>query len=919
MKPLAAPRTPCSAKDRLRPPPGPARPPLARRAALAHASAAWTPAARAIAGQAGRRLSAAGVAFPRFWLYERALTYSETLIHALANASRPGAKCVFAPVRTAPPPMSFPPVNPALDRALAAQGYSEPTPVQLAVLDAEAEGRDLLVSAQTGSGKTVAFGLAMAPTLLGEAERFGQYGAPLALIIAPTRELALQVSRELSWLYAGTGGQVVSCVGGMDARSEQRALNRGCHIVVGTPGRLRDHLERGHLDLSELKVAVLDEADEMLDLGFREDLEFILETTPEERRTLLFSATIAKDIATLAKTYQRDAVRIDTTTRNEPHGDIEYKAIRVAPNEIEHAVVNVLRHYDAGAALVFCSTRDAVRHLYASLRERGFDVVGLSGEMGQRERNDALQALRDKRARVCVATDVAARGLDLPDLGLVLHADLPVNKQTLLHRSGRTGRAGKKGTSVLLVPYTRRRKAESLLLSANIEADWVGPPSADEIRAGDQRRMLEDPTLTEPATEEDLGLARILMDQSPAEAIAVALLRMYRARLPEPEELFDGGPFREHGAKPRLPRDSDRGAFEPSEDRGPRDHSEFADSTWFRLSIGRAKNADPKWLLPLICRLGVVTKKDIGQIRIFDTETKFQISEEMAGKFLEAVQANPDKDARVEPSTPPTSRDFGPKKGRGSNDRSERSESPQRAERPDWKDKPARPDWKDKAPRPERPAEAVSTPPSDWKDRPAPAESAEHPVRTEWKDKPARAEPSERPAYAGNSPKPAWKDKAPRAESAERPARTEWKDKPARTERPAYAGSNPKPDWKDRAPRTDSPKAPARPAWKDKPARAESPERTEWKPRPTREERPASAASRASRATGPRESVPYDPTGPAGDKPFRKPRSIGGAFKPGGEFKAGGFKGPKAADSRDGSRPFKPSGPKKPFKGKPRP
>jgi ATP-dependent RNA helicase DeaD len=760
--------------------------------------------------------------------------------------------------------MAFPPLNPAIERALAAQGYADPTPVQLAVLQEDAVDRDLLVSAQTGSGKTVAFGVAMATTLLGEEEYLGGVsGAPMALIIAPTRELALQVSRELEWLYKDAGGRIVTCVGGMDARREQRLLANGCHIVVGTPGRLRDHLERGYLDVSALKVAVLDEADEMLDLGFREDLEFILETTPAERRTLLFSATIAKDIARLAQTYQRDAVRIDTTTRNEPHGDIEYKAIRVAPNEIEHAVVNVLRHYHAGGALVFCSTRDAVRHLYASLRERGFEVVGLSGEMGQRERNDALQSLRDRRARVCVATDVAARGLDLPDLALVIHADLPVNKATLLHRSGRTGRAGKKGTSVLLVPYTRRRKAESLLASASIEAEWVGPPSADEIRAGDQRRMLEDPTLTEAATEEDLGLARILMDQSPAEAIAVALLRMYRARLPEPEDLYDGGPFKEHGAKPRIARDSDsdRGGLANSfEDRGPRDHTEFADATWFKLSIGRAKNADPKWLLPLICRLGVVTKKDIGQIRIFDNETKFQISEEMAGKFMEQVLAHPDKDVRVEPSTAPTSKDFAPRKPRaaGYGDRAERTERPDRGDRPQRTERPA---WKDKAPR------------ADF--------GADRPARPDWKDKPAR---TERPS-------------APRAEGAARPA---WKDKPERS-----------------APRTERP-APA--ARADKPAYAEKPE---WKPRPPRDDpRPAGAPARAPRDSGARESVPYNPAAPAPEKPFRKPRATGGAFKPGGEFKGGGFKGPKAADGRGGSKPFKPAGPggpKKPFKGKPRP
>ncbi|HWA63126.1 MAG TPA: DEAD/DEAH box helicase, partial [Caulobacteraceae bacterium] len=309
--------------------------------------------------------------------------------------------------------MPFPPVHPALARALDAQGYAEPTPVQAAVLQDFAAGRDLLVSAQTGSGKTVAFGLALASTLLGADERFGEAGAPLALVIAPTRELAIQVAAELGWLYAPTGARIVSCVGGMDPRREQKALAAGCHIVVGTPGRLRDHVERGNLELAALRAVVLDEADEMLDLGFREDLEEILDSTPLERRTLLFSATIAKDIATLARRYQRGAVRIDTTSKSEPHGDIEYRVVRVAPNEVEHAVVNVLRYFEAARALVFCATRDGVRHLNAALRERGFSVVALSGELSQKERADALQALRDGHARVCVATDVAARGLDL--------------------------------------------------------------------------------------------------------------------------------------------------------------------------------------------------------------------------------------------------------------------------------------------------------------------------------------------------------------------------------------------------------------------------------------------------------------------------------------------------------------------------
>src|SRR6185295_17931018 len=278
-------------------------------------------------------------------------------------------------------------------------------------------------------------------TLLGDAERFPAAGAPRALIVAPTRELALQVQRELSWLYADTGARITTCVGGMDPRRESNALANGVHIVVGTPGRLCDHLSRGSLVLDRIAAIVLDEADEMLDMGFREDLERLLDAAPKDRRTLMFSATIPKPIAALAKRYQRDALRIATSGDGDRHRDIEYQVVSIVPRERDLAVVNLLRFHDPPGALVFCGTRDGVTHLAANLSERGFSVAALSGELSQRERNQALQALRDGRARVCVATDVAARGLDLPDLGLVIHADLPQNKEMLIHRSGRTGRA----------------------------------------------------------------------------------------------------------------------------------------------------------------------------------------------------------------------------------------------------------------------------------------------------------------------------------------------------------------------------------------------------------------------------------------------------------------------------------------------
>ena len=359
---------------------------------------------------------------------------------------------------------------PALAGALAARGYDTLTAVQTAVLAPEAEGADLLVSAQTGSGKTVAFGIAIAPTLLGGAERFDAPGAPRGLIIAPTRELAVQVRRELEWLYRDAGARIGSCVGGMDMRRERRALEQGAHIVVGTPGRLRDHITRGSLDISELRAVVLDEADEMLDLGFREDLEFILAAAPADRRTLLFSATVPKSIALLAKRFQRNALRITASGESDQHDDIEYRTILVAPSDRENAIINSLLYFDAQNTLVFCATREAVRHLTSRLANRGFSVVSLSGELSQAERTNALQAMRDGRARVCVATDVAARGIDLPNLDLVIHADLPSNPETLLHRSGRTGRAGRKGICALIVPYHRRGSAARLLKLAKLDA-----------------------------------------------------------------------------------------------------------------------------------------------------------------------------------------------------------------------------------------------------------------------------------------------------------------------------------------------------------------------------------------------------------------------------------------------------------------
>ena len=525
----------------------------------------------------------------------------------------------------------FPSDHP-LARALAERAYTDLTSVQSAVLAPGTENRDLLVSAQTGSGKTVAYGLAMASTLLNEDGTLDAPAEPLALVVAPTRELALQVHTELSWLYGLAGARVASCVGGMDPRAEQRVLSRGVHIVVGTPGRLRDHLERGALRSEALRVVVLDEADEMLDMGFREDLEAILDTTPAGRRTLLFSATLPKEIVTLAQRYQSNACRIALSAGPQGHADIEHKAVRIAPTDTEHAVVNLLRFYDSPTTMIFCSTREAVRHLQSSLLERGFGVVALSGELSQNERNHALQALRDGRARVCVATDVAARGIDLPSLDLVIHAELPRTAETLQHRSGRTGRAGRKGVSVLMVPLSRRRRAEQLLHSAGLELSWTDVPTVDDIRALDQQRLLAHPVLTEQADEETVAMAQSLTAVHSPETIAAALVQLYRSQLPAAEDVFNPGPD--------LPRQKrEKGEYSERRERperGPRGDSDRP-TLWFRLNIGRQKNADPRWLLPLICRQGRISKPDIGSIRILERETQFEVDAAVAERFQQAL------------------------------------------------------------------------------------------------------------------------------------------------------------------------------------------------------------------------------------------------------------------------------------------
>ncbi|MBA3908646.1 MAG: DEAD/DEAH box helicase [Rhodobacter sp.] len=741
-----------------------------------------------------------------------------------------------------------------LAQALAERGYEALTAVQAAVLAEGVAGRDMLVSAQTGSGKTVAFGLAIAPEILGGQDRLLFADVPLSLIIAPTRELALQVARELEWLYAGAGAKIATCVGGMDYRTEKRALERGAHIVVGTPGRLRDHIERRSLDLSGLKAAVLDEADEMLDLGFAEDLEFILAAAPPERRTLMFSATVPKEIEKLAGTFQKDALRIVAQGEAKQHVDIEYRAYSVAVRDREHAIFNILRFYEAQTAIVFCKTRVNVNHLMARMGNRGFQVVALSGELSQQERTHALQALRDGRARVCIATDVAARGIDLPGLELVIHADLPSNSETLLHRSGRTGRAGKKGVSALIVAPAEFKKAQRLLSGAKVVAEWGSAPGADDVQAKDDLRIMEHPALLAGAGDET-DLAQGLIDRFGPEAVAAGFVRLWREGRSAPEVLSS-----DQATPPSGP---------------PRERGEFGPSVWFRLSVGRAGRAEARWLLPKICEAGGIAKDGIGAIRVREDETFVQIAEAAAGKFGASVEL--DRDLMME-------------RIEGEPDL-DRPRSAPRFERPERREKPAY------APKPSRVVEeeAASAP------RPEPAKKPY--VKRDDSPRPAAAA---KPAYAKPAyAKPDWQDKPKpfaRRDDSPRPARDEYRA-PRTTDGDDGAPKKPRwsPDQKT-TPRAGGFKSHGGAA--GKPARAEgykshSAEGTGYKPK-------GEGFKPRGEGFKPRED---------GDRPARKPYAPKGDdarpfVKRDGPPKAGGFKsyagGGKKPFDKAAPRPAKP-------------
>ncbi len=429
--------------------------------------------------------------------------------------------------------------------ALERKGYKSLTPVQLAVVQADTSSRDLRISSQTGSGKTVAIGLALGRQLLlagrrqaaeqSELSDAEQRTAPRILLLTPTRELAAQVKRELSWLLADIEDASLEVVtGGTSVGLERKQLSRGPRIVIGTPGRVLDHLENRGFSGRCVEQVVLDEADQMLDMGFRDELTAILDQLPARQRTHLISATFSGEVLRIADRYQHHPLGVAGTRLGAANEDIEHIAHVVGVRHRYDALINLLlkAHAESDSdeqtkTLVFARTRADTMEISERLQRDGIRAEPLSGDLAQAQRTRTLSSFRAGAVSTLVATDVAARGLDIPGVDLVIHFDPPGDPDAFTHRSGRTGRAGRKGTSVLLLPPAARGRMERLLRAARVQPQWAPVPTADKIRKLYskilRRRLFA--ALEQTPSEQELAYATKLMSEhDPARVIAQLLV-----------------------------------------------------------------------------------------------------------------------------------------------------------------------------------------------------------------------------------------------------------------------------------------------------------------------------------------------------------------------------------------------------------
>jgi ATP-dependent RNA helicase DeaD len=643
-------------------------------------------------------------------------------------------------------------VGPALASALATKGYDTLTPVQEAVLDEALEGRDLRVTSQTGSGKTIAIGFVVRDLLDDLTAQGGGPAKPRVLVLTPTRELAKQVAEELTWLYAPLRVRVAAVTGGAGYVDQKRALASNPAVIVATPGRLRDALERGKIDATALAAVVLDEADSMLDLGFREDLEAILAMLPAERRSHLVSATFSRDVVALADRFQKDPVHVQGTRLGDANSDIEHVVHLVEPFQRVDALVNLLLSDEDAKSLVFVRTRADVARIAGELAEAGFVVRTLSGEMEQPERDRALAAFRQGGVQAMVATDVAARGIDVRDVARVIQVEPPTDVETYTHRSGRTGRAGKQGTSILFVTPSHYANIARGLTRAKIAYRVEPIPRPEAIHRAREEKLVAWLAREGDGETIDPHAMSIAERVVKSGAVVTALGRLIeKAGLHGPtkaREVRAIVPPRNDGPAPRgrygdprpEPRRATRdGAREPARDAAPEPRYERRDARtspppsareWvpFHVTWGGQQGADARRLLAIACRVGEIKGSDVGAIRVEATHSLIEVARDVAEGFASATTRPDPRNPRIRITRADAPRD----------------EAPRDAGPPERRPRDAEP--RDAGPPERRPRD---TGPPERRPR---ADAKPREVRPEPKPREARPEPKARESRVASAP-----------------------------------------------------------------------------------------------------------------------------------------------------------------------
>ncbi|MCW2681297.1 MAG: DEAD-box ATP-dependent helicase CshA [Frankiales bacterium] len=520
--------------------------------------------------------------------------------------------------------------------ALASLGYEEPTPIQREAIPPLLEGRDLLGQAATGTGKTAAFAL----PLLHALEKRGRGSAPVALVLAPTRELAMQVSEATHKYGRDLGARVLPVYGGQPIGRQLRELERGVDIVVGTPGRVIDHINRGTLKLSEVRTVVLDEADEMLDMGFAEDIEAILEAAPGERQTVLFSATMPPRVDKIARRHLRNPVRIEIQREQTPTGEapqVRQSAYVVARPHKPAALGRVLDVEAPEAAIVFCRTREEVDSLTETLNGRGYRAEALHGGLSQEQRDKVMGRLRGRTADLLVATDVAARGLDVDHLTHVVNYNVPSAPEAYVHRIGRVGRAGREGVAITLAEPREHRMLKTIERATGQKIVVEKVPTVADLQA--RRMELTRVALHEALIEDQFESYRVVLDALTDEydVVQVALAAIKLAHeattgpagedaediptaAPRPETSYSDGPAAKRGGAERPVRKS------------------RPDAARVFIGLGRAAGLRPQDVVGAITGESSLSGRDIGSIEISDRFALVEVPSAAADEVVQALR-----------------------------------------------------------------------------------------------------------------------------------------------------------------------------------------------------------------------------------------------------------------------------------------